>query len=78
MSCKAAVRQTGDVAIVDLSGRIVLGDGSGLVRSTNKDLISRGTPNVLLNPGRSLLHRQRGAGRVSRRLSFGYECRRED
>ena len=51
MSCKAAIRQTGDIAIVDLSGRIVLGDGSGLVRNTIKDLISRGTRSVLLNLG---------------------------
>jgi hypothetical protein len=38
MPCKANIRQVGDVAIVDLSGRITLGDGSGVVRETVKDL----------------------------------------
>ncbi|MGA3097057.1 MAG: STAS domain-containing protein [Bryobacteraceae bacterium] len=49
MSCKAAVRQTGDVAIVDLSGRITLGDGSGLVRDTIKDILKQGGRSMLLN-----------------------------
>ena len=49
MSCKAAVRQTGDVAIVDLSGRITLGEGSGLVRKTIKDLLKEGRRSILLN-----------------------------
>jgi hypothetical protein len=34
MSAKAAVRYSGNVAIVDLAGRITLGDGSGLIRNT--------------------------------------------
>lgn len=49
MSAKAAVRHSGGVAIVDLSGRIVLGDGSGIVRSTIKDLVNAGEKNILLN-----------------------------
>jgi anti-sigma B factor antagonist len=49
MSCKAATRQTGDVAIVDLSGRITLGDGSGLVRDTIKDILKLGGRSILLN-----------------------------
>ena len=49
MSCKVAVRQTGDVAIVDLSGRITLGEGSGLVRDTIKDILKQGGRSVLLN-----------------------------
>ncbi len=49
MTPKAAVRKAGDVAIVDLSGRITLGDGSGLVRSTIKELIAAGSRNILLN-----------------------------
>jgi anti-sigma B factor antagonist len=42
MPCKANIRQVGDVAIVDLSGRITLGDGSGVVRETVKDLLKGG------------------------------------
>jgi anti-sigma B factor antagonist len=49
MSCKAAVRHAGDVAIVDLSGRLVLGEGSGLIRNTIKDLVNKGTTRILLN-----------------------------
>ena len=49
MSLKAEVRQAGDVSVVDLSGRITLGEGSGLVRSTIKDLVSSGRKNILLN-----------------------------
>jgi anti-sigma B factor antagonist len=49
MSLKASVRKTGDVAIVDLAGRITLGEGSGLVRSTIKDLVTAGQKNILVN-----------------------------
>ena len=42
MACTANIRQIGDVAIVDLSGRITLGDGSGIVRETVKDLLKKG------------------------------------
>jgi anti-sigma B factor antagonist len=49
MSLKAEVRQAGDVSVVDLAGRITLGEGSGLVRSTIKDLVASGRKNILLN-----------------------------
>jgi len=49
MSIKAEVRRVGDVAIVDLSGRITLGEGSGLVRNTIKDLVNAGQKNILMN-----------------------------
>jgi len=49
MSLKTNVRHAGDVAIVDLSGRITLGEGSGLVRSTIKDLTAAGHKSILLN-----------------------------
>ena len=51
MPCKASIRQIGDVAIVDLSGRITLGDGSGVVRETVKDMLKGGQKNLLLNLG---------------------------
>ncbi|PWU02230.1 MAG: anti-sigma factor antagonist [Terriglobia bacterium] len=49
MSFKAAVRHTGDVAIVDLAGRLTLGDGSGTIRNTIKDLVTKGDKKILLN-----------------------------
>ena len=49
MSAKATVRKSGNVAIVDLAGRIVLGDGSGVVRDTIKELIGSGQKNIVLN-----------------------------
>jgi anti-sigma B factor antagonist len=49
MSVKMNVRHAGDVAIVDLGGRIALGEGSGTVRNTVKDLVAAGTRKVLLN-----------------------------
>ncbi len=49
MSFKATVRHTGDVSIVDLAGRLTLGDGSGTLRSTIKDLIAQGNKKVLIN-----------------------------
>jgi len=49
MSLKANVRRAGDVQIVDLAGRITLGEGSGLLRNTIKDLVTGGQKNILVN-----------------------------
>ena len=49
MVCQATVRQAGDVAIVDLRGRITLGDGSGTLRDAVKRLIAAGHRRILLN-----------------------------
>jgi anti-sigma B factor antagonist len=49
MSAKAAVRRAGDVSIVDLAGRITLGEATGLVRSTVKDLVNSGQKQIILN-----------------------------
>ncbi|HWB98881.1 MAG TPA: STAS domain-containing protein [Bryobacteraceae bacterium] len=51
MSCTVEIRQAGDIAVVDLSGRITLGEGSGTVRSTIKDLLAKGKKDILLNLG---------------------------
>jgi len=45
----AIVRRSGDVAIVDLSGRLTLGDGCGTIRDTVRDLVNAGDRNILLN-----------------------------
>ena len=49
MSFKATVRHTGDIAIVDLAGRLTLGEGSGGLRNAIKDLLAKGEKKILLN-----------------------------
>ena len=45
----ASTRLVGGVTIVDLSGRIVLGDGSAALRDLVRDLAREGTKKILLN-----------------------------
>lgn len=49
MAASASIRMAGSVAIVDLKGRITLGDGSGIIRETVKGLAEKGARSVLLN-----------------------------
>jgi anti-sigma B factor antagonist len=49
MSFKASVRHVGDVAIVDLAGRLTLGEGSGALRDTIKELLADGEKSIVLN-----------------------------
>ena len=49
MTMKANNRQVGGVTIVDLSGRITLGEGSVVLRDTIRDLVSKGKNKILLN-----------------------------
>jgi anti-sigma B factor antagonist len=49
MSFKATVRHAGDIAIVDLAGRLTLGEGSGGLRKAIKDLLATGEKKILLN-----------------------------
>ena len=51
MSIKASTRQVEGAAIVDLSGRITLGEGSSTLRETVRDLVSKGQRKILLNLG---------------------------
>ena len=51
MSMKSSTRQVGGVTIVDLSGRITLGEGSVTLRDTVHDLLSKGLKRILLNLG---------------------------
>jgi anti-sigma B factor antagonist len=48
---KANTRQVDAVTIVDLSGRITLGEGSVVLRDTIRDLASKGQKQILLNLG---------------------------
>ena len=49
MSIDFSIRQSDDITIVDLKGRITLGEGSATVRDTVHDLLSKGQKRILLN-----------------------------
>ncbi|HSU31748.1 MAG TPA: STAS domain-containing protein [Bryobacteraceae bacterium] len=49
MALTTKVRQVGDVAVVDLNGRITLGENTGILREELKSLLAKGTKNILLN-----------------------------
>jgi anti-sigma B factor antagonist len=51
VSMKATNRQVDGVAVVDMSGRITLGEGSVVLRDTIRDLIGKGNKKILLNLG---------------------------
>ena len=51
MSLKASSRQVDDVTVLDLSGRVVLGEGSETLREALRDLVSRGHKKILVNLG---------------------------
>lgn len=49
MSAKADIRHSGKVAIVDLAGKITLGEGSGMLHKAIRDLVDAGHKDILLN-----------------------------
>ncbi len=49
MSAKLTTRQVGDVTVVDVSGRITLGEGASALRTTLRDLAANGHKKLLLN-----------------------------
>jgi anti-sigma B factor antagonist len=51
MSMKVTTRQVDGVTILDLSGRITLGEGSVTLRDTVRDVVAKGSKNILLNLG---------------------------
>ena len=51
MSMKTSTRQVSGVTVVDLSGRITLGEGSVLLRDLVRDLVTKGQRKILLNLG---------------------------
>lgn len=51
MTMKASTRQVNGITVVDLSGRITLGEGSVVLRDTVRDLIGKGEKRILLNLG---------------------------
>ena len=51
MSVKLNTRQVGDVTVVDVSGRITLGEGSSVLRDLLRELVAKGNKKILLNLG---------------------------
>jgi anti-sigma B factor antagonist len=49
MSFKIAMREVDHVTVVDIAGRIVLGDEIGTLRQTVHDLVSQGKKKIILN-----------------------------
>ena len=51
MSFKATARESSGVTIVDLSGRITLGEGSAMLRQMVRDLLAKGQRKMVFNLG---------------------------
>jgi anti-sigma B factor antagonist len=49
MALTANVRHFGDIAIVDLDGKITLGENTGILRDNLKSLLAQGSKNIVLN-----------------------------
>ncbi len=51
MSVKLTTRQVGDVSVVDVAGRITLGEGSSALRDLMREMVGKGQKKILLNLG---------------------------
>jgi anti-sigma B factor antagonist len=51
VSLRGTCREVDDIAIVDFSGKITLGEGSATLRTMVRDLVGRGHRKILLNLG---------------------------
>ena len=51
MSVKLTTRQVGDVTVIDVAGRITLGEGSSTLRDALRDMVSKNQNKILLNLG---------------------------
>ncbi|MGQ9635322.1 MAG: STAS domain-containing protein [Bryobacteraceae bacterium] len=49
MSIQVTNRQVGDVTVVDVAGRITLGEGASALRENIRDLVAKGNKKILLN-----------------------------
>jgi anti-sigma B factor antagonist len=51
VSVKLNSRQVGDVSVVDVAGRITLGEGSTALRDALRDMVAKNHKKILLNLG---------------------------
>lgn len=49
MALTAKTREVGNVAIVDLNGKITLGENTGILRDELRSLLAQGKKNIVLN-----------------------------
>jgi anti-sigma B factor antagonist len=63
---KISVRKVKDVAIIDLEGKVVLGDGDVEIKQAIDGLLQKGTTNVLLNMAKVLYVDSAGLGEIIR------------
>lgn len=49
MSLSSSVRENGNVVVLDLKGRITLGEGSSLLRDQIREMLDSGHRNIVLN-----------------------------
>ncbi len=49
MSFKATTREIGEVTVIDMDGRITLGEGSALLRDLVRENIARGRKKIVMN-----------------------------
>jgi anti-sigma B factor antagonist len=49
VSVKLSTRQVGNVTVIDVAGRITLGEGAAALRETLRDLVSKNQNKILLN-----------------------------
>jgi len=51
VSVKLNTRQVGDVSVMDVAGRITLGEGSSAMRDALRDMVAKNQKKILLNLG---------------------------
>jgi len=51
VSVKLSTRQVGDVTVVDVAGRITLGEGSSALRDLLREMVGKNQKKILLNLG---------------------------
>src|SRR5271154_5724656 len=51
MALQGTCRDVSDVAVIDLSGKITLGEGSSMVRKMIRELVEQGRLKILINLG---------------------------
>ena len=51
MSVKLSTRQVGDVSVMDVAGRITLGEGSAALRDALREMVGKNQKKILLNLG---------------------------
>jgi anti-sigma B factor antagonist len=49
MSFKATTREFGDVTVIDMDGRITLGEGSALLRDLLRETLAKGHKKIVMN-----------------------------